>query len=65
MDRRAWQATVHRVSRSQTRLKQLNMYKFDSLSVKWKEYYEKYEIKSIKYLANHAANTWELGAINH
>ena len=25
MDRRAWQATVHRVAKSQTQLKQLNM----------------------------------------
>ena len=27
MDRRAWQATVHRVTKSQTQLKQLSMHK--------------------------------------
>ena len=65
MDRRAWQATIHRAANSQTRLKQLNTHRYDSLSVKWKEVCEKYEITSVKYLSNHAANTWELGAINH
>ena len=65
MDKRAWQATIHRVANSRTRLKQLNTHRYDSLSVKWKEYCEKYEITSVKYLSNHAANTWELGAINH
>ena len=52
-------------SQSRTRLKQLNMHRYDFLSVKWEECCEKYEITSVKYLANHAANTWELGAINH
>ena len=36
MDRGAWQATVHRVAKSQTRLKQVSMYIHPHLK-KWKE----------------------------